>query len=300
MKLKQLLAATDLSVLSGLAVDRGFLLARQCKADYHVMHALNLPALQPVFSLLDRTVDTLGTELEKKLGTVLRQLVADKATQFGYPAQCHLARERAAPAICQHANQIDADLILLGAHGRGFFEQMFLGSTAARVVRTSRQPVLVIRTAPASDYQRVLVAVDFSPVSAAALTFIRALAPTAELVLLHSFDVLFDGKLAYAGVADAVIQQYRVEARDRALQQLRQLAQSAGLPELAYQLVVSHEDPARAILQQQQQQDCDLIVVGKHGVSALEKLFIGSATEHVLASAPCDVLVVNPPASERD
>ena len=45
------------------------------------------------------------------------------------------------------------------------------------------------------------------------------------------------------------------------------------------------------IIEQEQECDCDLIVVGKHGESVLEELLLGSVTKHVLAESQCDVLV---------
>ena len=45
------------------------------------------------------------------------------------------------------------------------------------------------------------------------------------------------------------------------------------------------------IVQQEQEQDCDLIVVGKHGRNAVEELLLGSTTNMVIAESSCDVLV---------
>lgn len=41
--------------------------------------------------------------------------------------------------------------------------------------------------------------------------------------------------------------------------------------------------------------DADLIVMGKHGRSALEELLLGSVTEHVLAYSGCDVFIAGHP-----
>lgn len=42
----------------------------------------------------------------------------------------------------------------------------------------------------------------------------------------------------------------------------------------------------------EQEEDCDLIVVGKHGEHLTERLLIGSVTQHVLAESQGDVLVI--------
>ena len=58
------------------------------------------------------------------------------------------------------------DLVVLGFRGRHCFRDVFLGTTAERVVRKGDRSVLVVRNRPEEAYRRVLVAVDFSPASA--------------------------------------------------------------------------------------------------------------------------------------
>jgi nucleotide-binding universal stress UspA family protein len=56
-------------------------------------------------------------------------------------------------------------------------------------------------------------------------------------------------------------------------------------------LVVEHGDPALRIVELAQERDCELIVMGKHGQSRLEKFFLGSVTHHVLSQCQGDLLV---------
>jgi nucleotide-binding universal stress UspA family protein len=48
-------------------------------------------------------------------------------------------------AVLDAASRNDAQLIVMGTHGRGGLEEFFLGSVAARIVRKSRCPVLTVR-----------------------------------------------------------------------------------------------------------------------------------------------------------
>ena len=50
-------------------------------------------------------------------------------------------------------------------------------------------------------------------------------------------------------------------------------------------------DTWQRIVEQEQEQDCDLVVLGKHGQSTAEELFLGSVTKSVLADGSSDVLV---------
>jgi nucleotide-binding universal stress UspA family protein len=185
-----------------------------------------------------------------------------------------------------------ADLVVLGARGEGFLRHVLLGTTAERTLRRITRPMLVVRQVPHEPYRRVLVAVDFSDSSAEALRVARELAPAAELVLLHAFELPFEEKLQFAGVSAAVIERYRRESEQLATAQLAAFARAAGIEPAAARLTVCHGDPSRVILEYEQAQDCDLLVVGKRGLSVVEELLLGSVTKHVLAEATADVLVV--------
>ena len=65
------------------------------------------------------------------------------------------------------------------------------------------------------------------------------------------------------------------------------LTQGAG----AVQCIVVHGVPSLIIIEQEQELNCDLIVMGKHGHNPFEEFFIGSVTKRVLAHSQSDVLV---------
>ncbi len=59
--------------------------------------------------------------------------------------ETELREGKAAPLILDAAQRFRADLIVLGTHGRGGLEHLFLGSVAARIVRKANCPVLTVR-----------------------------------------------------------------------------------------------------------------------------------------------------------
>lgn len=138
----------------------------------------------------------------------------------------------------------------------------------------------------------MLVAVDFSPGSEIAIRLARKVAPGADMLLLHAFDAPFEGKMQFAGVGEDVISRFRSEAQASATRQLRELAQSTGLPAQDYSGLVVPGDATRQIVGHEDRYRCDLIVMGKHGTHVTEELLLGSVTRRVLAQSRSDVLVV--------
>jgi len=110
-------------------------------------------------------------------------------------------------------------------------------------------------------------------------------------VLLHAFEVPFEGKLRYAGVEENALSALRVNARREAGAQMNELVARAGLDENRVRRIVVHGEATMQILEQEQEQDCDLIVIGKRGHGLLGEMLLGSVTKHVLARSTADVLV---------
>lgn len=151
--------------------------------------------------------------------------------------------------------------------------------------------MLVIKQKPHEPYRRVLVPVDFSASSTAAVTLARRIAPGARIVLLHAYEVPFESRMRLAGVDWQRIQNYRGQARSTAQQRLQETAVAAGLRPGDWQSCLVMKDASVAIVEQEQEADCDLIVVGKQGAGMVAEFLLGSVTKHVLAESAGDVLV---------
>lgn len=151
--------------------------------------------------------------------------------------------------------------------------------------------MLVVRRPARDPYVRVLVPVDFSPWSDTALDLARAVAPGARLVLLHAWQVPFEGKLRMAGIDEATIDQHRREAESEARRLLAALAAAHGLAEGEWTPVLVHGEPWLAIADAEKAHDIDLVVIGKHGRNVAEELLLGSVTKDVVTDSTADVLV---------
>lgn len=290
--LNHLLAATDLSAPSLHAVDRGFLIAKTSGAHFTVMHALGLDALGQLHELLGAQAADASRKIMDETRETLTRIVSDPARNSGISAGIQIEEGIALAAVPSYADAIDADLILVGAHGQGFLQRFLLGSTASRLLRKSRCPVLVVKEACREPYRRALISVDFSPGSERAIHFTKEIAPNADIVLLHVVDIPFEGKLLYAGVSAEVIQQYRIEARGQAMQKLHTMAEAAGLSAAGYTALAVYGEATQQILSHEEKYDCDLLVMGKHGTHVTEELLLGSVTKRVLAESRSDVLVI--------
>lgn len=141
-------------------------------------------------------------------------------------------------------------------------------------------------------YRRILVAIDFSENSQPAINKAQELARVsgAELVLVHFVEIP-----VFPVLEDVAVLGLPGLWGDDDAQKLIQ-ASSYKLSKLASQFDLSHFEvlagiASRDIVSYANEKECDLIVMGSHGISGIKRL-IGSTTNAVMNHASCDVLMV--------
>jgi nucleotide-binding universal stress UspA family protein len=141
-----------------------------------------------------------------------------------------------------------------------------------------------------SKILKVLVAIDFTEGSRAALAFARSLAQKlgAELVALHVAPPYITYEPLPAFPAPAPIGPERLRKVEDDLRAFVEPAGSNPPPEV----VVREGDPADEILAEATASGANLVVLGTHGKRGFERWMLGSVTERVARRAPCSVLGV--------
>lgn len=137
----------------------------------------------------------------------------------------------------------------------------------------------------------ILMAVDFSPSSEAALDFAVAIARRygSRLYLTHVIrpDV-------YQLVSPDAMETVLDQARRFAEQQMAKVLVSGRVRGVPHQVLLGQGELWTVFSQLIEEHEIDLIVVGTHGRTGLKKMLIGSVAERVFRLAPCPVLTVGP------
>jgi nucleotide-binding universal stress UspA family protein len=139
---KKILVPVDFSSGSERAVEKAAELATLLDASIELMHVYQLP----VFALPDSSITVSPTYIADLTDRAQQALnkYRDELSSRGLPAGTKLVEGMPAQAIVDHANDISAEMIVMGTHGHGGFKRFLLGSTAERVVRMATVPVLSV------------------------------------------------------------------------------------------------------------------------------------------------------------
>lgn len=146
--IRTILVATDFSESAKTALRVGIDLAKQFGAELHVLHGLDLPI--PIFNPYAVAVpDAMITQARDEASRRLEEAVAE-AGASGVSARAHLTEVPAAPAIARVAEELAADLVVMGTRGNTGIKHALLGSVAERTLRLAPCSVLTVKEPQAS------------------------------------------------------------------------------------------------------------------------------------------------------
>jgi nucleotide-binding universal stress UspA family protein len=213
---------------------------------------------------------------------------------------------RVAEHLLELATAEQAELIVLGTHRRQGWDRLVHGSVSLDIVALSRVNALVVPLVPnvpaivVGALRRVLVPVDFSPLSSRALHWGARLLPAGgRLQLVHVTAPYASAVVELGAYAPLPPPGPDELARDRGdvERRLRELIPSEiagrGL-EFDVEAATGY-DAATAIVDCATRLGSDLICLPTHGRSGLSRALMGSVTQGVLRRSPIPVLVVPPP-----
>ena len=145
--IQRILFATDFSSASETALDRAIELAKDNGAQLIVTHVYEPPSRLSLDGyVLPQIYDEFEAALKNEAEKQLLPLVS-RAIRAGVEARSLLVKGIPYRAIARAAKTSNADLVVLGTHGRTGVARLFLGSVAARVISTAPCPVLTVRAA---------------------------------------------------------------------------------------------------------------------------------------------------------
>ncbi|UCC71881.1 MAG: universal stress protein [Gemmatimonadota bacterium] len=284
-QLKAILAATDGSDQGGWAVVTGAALADRAGASFSVVSIVDKTALPGLYGLDSVEIADYERAL---LGEARRRAEAQIDEAGATVAAVQIESGVPATLVVKAADQVEADLIVLGAQRRSAVARLLAGSTAGRVIQLARCPVLTTTAARREPLRRVLAATDLSPRSNRVLDMAAAVAAIdgAKLRVLHVSEPL-DAMMRHLALFDEELAQR--SARSQLERSVSSLAKRADIP---VESETRDGDAGKEILEEANSWEADLTVIGTHGFGFFERLLLGSTALHILRLARRPVLVV--------
>jgi nucleotide-binding universal stress UspA family protein len=291
---KPVLIAVDGTSASAQALDQGLAAAKRRGARAIVCHVIpDLVRVRALFPHLESSDSLDSLSLERKVRDALGGWLAERGVADG-DVSLRIESGDAFTRVLELADAEDASLIVLGSTPRPGDVAITLGSTAERVLRHAKVPVLIARESPAQGV--VLATTDLSEPSEPALYAADEMARTRGLQLAALVVVDSDAEMQTL----SFLSRYSARAGEALLSGFDRLVADADLrlAALLDRLGIQARRDVRTgvattlIARHAREQGASLVVVATHGATGLSRVLVGSVAETVARSAPCSVLVV--------
>lgn len=296
---RSIAVTTDFSGESTDAFEAAALVAKKFGAKLCLLHVAQSPTIMTPWQVAP------GPEEAEKLRRAAQRRVEDlakKTSAFaGIMVEARAIQGDSADAVCDFQEREHADLLVMATRGHGGIKHFLLGSFTAKVLQIASCPILVFRTYENEgealkqpfNPNRILVPCDFSRHSRrafeAAGSWARAF--DAMVKVLYVVDQYVSPELE-PETSSATVQEYYEKRVAEATAKLQDLVGSS-LKGAPGEIAVRIGHPAVEILEEARSFGARLIAMSSRGLTALDRIAMGSVAERVIQGAKCPVLVTS-------
>jgi nucleotide-binding universal stress UspA family protein len=151
----KLLVGVDLSESTEKIVKKVEEIAKALSAEVWVMHIVKpepadfyIGGHDPDSEGFETDPQSFRDSLAKRFHVEHRQIqeIADRLRKAGLDTTALLVEGETAETMLKEASKLDADIIVVGSHGRGAMHQLLVGSVSEGVIHGSECPILVVPT----------------------------------------------------------------------------------------------------------------------------------------------------------
>ena len=287
VRVETLLLATDGSEFSEGAIGESIKLAKKCS---NRLAAISVIETNPELEAIAPQV----TEKAEKSARVHLEAVQARAKKEG--VECNIlirAGEDSFKYIVDEAVKNKITMIVMGRRGRSGLKRLMMGRVTSRVIGHAPCNVLVVPKAAQLEFRNILVATDGSNYSAVAATEAIGLAKqnnsALTVISVVPSELVTPVDIDFTVNQREFIAEKEMHEAEKNAKAVKDAAEKEGVYVKAF---ILSGKPADAIIETAREKKADIIVLGSHGRTGLEKLLMGSVAERVIVLAACPVLVV--------
>lgn len=318
---KKIMCALDFSDFSHFILSYGSTLAQEFGAKLYVCNIVSDMVMLSSHGQAYIASDAIAGERLENAENLLKNL----AEEHGIEAEIIVSPGHPADEITQIAREKHIDLVIAATHGGSGIKRFLIGSVTDRLVKTIGCPLLVLRAQKdqisfqdnfSVSLKRILVGCDFSPGSELAFTHALSLAQefqgelhlahvikpekhiemtTANYMKIQGGDYMGWNRSDFLDLQKNAAEEEwerRKSLSTRFEKQLSQMVPEESRNWCDPKVTLLEGEPYMELIKYAEQKKIDMIVLGIHGRSFLEKFLVGSTTDRVISRGSCPVLVV--------
>jgi len=270
-RFEKVLVVTDGSEFSEGAVREAIRLVQRSDGQ---LYALSVAVTNPEYEALAPKL------LQKEEDEAVARLERMKSRAGEAGVDCHIVLRHGLEIyqeIVSEAENNQIDVIVTGRRGKSGLMRLMMGSTTAKVIGHAHCSVMVVPRAAHIEGQRILLAVDGSRYS--------DMAASASISIAKQLH-------APVSVVSVAYSEHKEQRHQEAEQIVNRVTHFLSQEGIQVDGEVLTGRPGEVIVEAAHARGIDLIVIGSHGRTGLERMLMGSVSDKVIGHAQCAVLVV--------
>ncbi len=286
--IKKIIAAIDFSKHGDVVLQRAIHLTQSSQAELHVLHVVpDLPyeaATQndEIVGWVNQWEEEAANKLNQKIIKVVSdQVEVHSEVRVGSPFKETL----------YYANEIAADLILIGTEERKGISSLLLGKTAESIARNFWHPVWIERSKTPANLKEILVPVDLSRLSHETVEEAIKWAKSFQLKL-HLLHVMQMPYLPSYSLVSA--ERFDKSLRSLGKEHFQSFIEKLPLDKVDYEIHFREGDPVSEVMRFIKDKKIALMALGSRGQTDLSPKLLGSIALDLLRHAPTSILLLRP------
>ncbi len=276
--IKKILVPVDFTKTSENAVTAAVSIAKSIKAGIVLLHVLDINRDQ--FSLISNSPSVAPKILEitRMVKNRLDEMKTEIKNEHGIKTEATIQNGHVHSEVISFAKKIKSDMIVMGTHGVSGYKEMFIGSTAQRVVTLSDIPVLTVQKNPGkTGFKNILIPIDNSLHSREKVNL--------AMILAYAFK-------AKIHLIELPASEDKLELKhlNIKLKSVEKILEAGTLPFITK--IVHGESLAKSSMNYASKNKCDLIVINTGHESKFTGIFLGAFAQQIVNHTKVPVLSI--------
>jgi nucleotide-binding universal stress UspA family protein len=281
LAIKKILIPTDFSDTAALAMEHAVKMAKLLDSEITLLHVLSTFSFRVNLPEVD-VDESQNTKLSGAIGAKLSELAENIRKNSGVKVNTMITSGRIREEVVRVAEDIDADIIIVGTHGVSGLKEFFMGSNSFRIVSDASCPVLSIQiSAIPIDFKNIIVPIDNSFHS------------REKLGISIRFAKTYDGTIHICGLRSHDHKDETINAKFR--MKMKQVEDFLKEKEVKYTITTLFcSNIAKATMDYAKEQKGDLIVIMNEQEINDTGFFLGPYAQQVVNHSDIPVLSLRP------
>ena len=282
-QVNQILVAIDRSAMAAEALKRAISIAKKKDAQLIVMHVIEPSFIEsPFVHAIDEGI------IKKQLIEQIDQLNSKVDLEY----ILFVESGSAAASITLKAQKINADLLVIGTHGKNDLNSSHFGSTTLKLIQNTHIPVLIVKNEVKTIYQKMIAPTNLSEYSKESILFANVLFTKPSRKYIYAYETFSElSNITYhisKEEGEILTNEMFISAKAALSEFMKEVGD--GETSLIDYTAWLNED----LLAYISNDEADLLVLGSKGVDNLNSFIFGSTASYLVRNSPIDVLVYVP------